>query len=66
MAAFLEVCDVAKAYDGNAVLRSISFAAEAGEYVTILGASGSGKSTLIRILAGFEAPDGGDVLVNGR
>ena len=66
MAAFLEVCDVAKAYDGNAVLRSISFAAVAGEYVTILGASGSGKSTLIRILAGFEAPDGGDVLVNGR
>src|SRR5258708_1486530 len=66
MAAFLDVCDIAKAYDGNAVLRSISFAAEAGEYVTILGASGSGKSTLIRILAGFETPDGGDVLVNGR
>src|SRR5258708_19607408 len=66
MAAFLDVCDIAKAYDGNAVLRSISFAAEAGEYVTILGASGAGKSTLIRILAGFEAPDGGDVLVNGR
>ena len=61
MAAFLEVRQVSKAYGENKVLRSITFAAEKGEYVTILGPSGAGKSTLLRIFAGFEAPDSGDV-----
>src|SRR5262249_53383143 len=66
MAAFLEVRQVGKSFGGNEVLRAVSFAAEEGEYVTILGPSASGKSTLLRILAGFEAPDRGDILLNGR
>jgi ABC-type Fe3+/spermidine/putrescine transport system ATPase subunit len=66
MAAFLEVRKVSKSYGGNEVLRSIAFAAEAREYVTILGSSGAGKSTLLRILAGFATPDSGDILLNGR
>ena len=66
MAAFLEVRQVSKAYGENKVLRSITFAAEKGEYVTILGPSGAGKSTLLRIFAGFEAPDSGDVVLHGR
>jgi ABC-type Fe3+/spermidine/putrescine transport system ATPase subunit len=65
MAAFLEVRQVSKTYSGNAVLRSITFTADAGEYVSMLGPSGAGKSTILRILAGFEAPDSGDVLLNG-
>ena len=66
MAAFLEVRQVSKAYGENKVLRSVSFAAEKGEYVTILGPSGAGKSTLLRILAGFETPGSGDVVLHGR
>lgn len=66
MAAFLEVRQVGKSFGANEVLRAVSFAAEEGEYVTVLGPSGSGKSTLLRILAGFDAPDRGDILLNGR
>src|SRR5258708_7480357 len=66
MAAFPEVRQIGKAFGGNEVLRAVSFAADEGEYVTILGPSGSGKSTLLRILAGFDAADRGDVLLNGR
>ncbi len=66
MPAFLEVRQIAKSYGDNRVLRSIDFVADKGEYVTVLGPSGSGKSTLLRILAGFEAPTAGDILLDGR
>jgi len=48
------------------VLRSVSFVVNVGELVTILGPNGSGKSTLLRLLAGFEAPTGGAIRLEGR
>ena len=47
------------------VLHDLSFAVEAGEFVCLLGPSGGGKSTLLRLLAGLERPDGGEVLLDG-
>lgn len=47
-------------------LRDISLNIGAGEFVCILGPSGCGKSTLLNILAGFERPSSGEVLINGR
>jgi spermidine/putrescine ABC transporter ATP-binding subunit len=47
-------------------LDGVSLAVESGELLTILGPSGSGKTTLLKVVAGFEVPDAGRVLVDGR
>jgi FAD-dependent halogenase len=48
------------------VLEDIAFAMAEGEFVSLVGPSGCGKSTLLNILTGFERPDRGEVLVDGR
>lgn len=48
------------------VLRDISFEVQEGERAAIVGPSGCGKSTLAKILAGYEKPTSGQVLLNGR
>ena len=62
----LEVCDITKTYEGQPLLRGISFSLQGGETMCLLGPSGSGKSTLLRIIAGIEPADGGSVLWEGR
>jgi len=53
--------------DGEvSALEDMSFTVSAGEFVAIVGPSGCGKSTLLKVLAGFEQPDRGDVLIDGR
>ena len=58
--------DVDFAYDERPVLRRISFALGAGEFVGIVGPNGSGKSTLIDLVDGIHQPLSGEVLVKGR
>lgn len=59
--------DVMKSYDGRvAALERLNLEARPGEFLTFLGPSGSGKTTTLMILAGFESPSAGDVLVHGR
>jgi NHLM bacteriocin system ABC transporter ATP-binding protein len=48
------------------VLRDLSFSIKAGEFVAIVGPSGSGKSTVLRMLLGFETPEQGEVLYDGK
>jgi NHLM bacteriocin system ABC transporter ATP-binding protein len=54
------------AADGSPVLDNISLGIAAGEYVAIVGPSGSGKSTLFRLLLGFEKPQTGAILFDGK
>ena len=61
----LEVTDVWKSYAATPVLRGVSLSVEEASLTAILGASGAGKSTLLRVIAGFEAADGGTVSVCG-
>ncbi|GAB3048495.1 ABC transporter ATP-binding protein [Sediminivirga luteola] len=57
---------VTKAFDGRTVLEDISLQLEPGELLTLLGPSGCGKTTALRIIAGFERPDSGRVMLGGR
>jgi ABC-type Fe3+/spermidine/putrescine transport system ATPase subunit len=60
----LDVQHIFKTYDGQLLLKDISFNVDTGETVCLLGASGSGKSTLLRIIAGLEDADSGTVSFN--
>jgi spermidine/putrescine transport system ATP-binding protein len=64
--AFLRLDAVGKRFGQHTVLDSISLDIEQGEFLTLLGESGSGKTTLLRILAGFEEPTAGRVLLEGQ
>ena len=57
---------VSKHYGPQPVLQQVSFAIEPGERVVVLGPSGCGKTTVLRLIAGFEAPDAGQLLLAGR
>jgi ribose transport system ATP-binding protein len=61
----LEVRGVSKRFGGTLALDGVELAVNAGEIHAFLGANGAGKSTLIRILAGVDAADGGEILWHG-
>jgi putative ABC transport system ATP-binding protein len=62
----LEMRHIGKAYaGGRQVLADLSYALGTGEYVAIMGESGVGKSTLLNLIAGLDAPDTGEILING-
>ncbi|MBE6977621.1 MAG: ABC transporter ATP-binding protein [Ruminococcaceae bacterium] len=61
----LEIKQIEKRYGKHQVLRDISFTAEPGTCIGILGANGCGKSTLLSILAGVQKADGGSFLLDG-
>jgi spermidine/putrescine transport system ATP-binding protein len=62
----LEIDNIHKSYEGQPLLKGISFNVEAGETVCLLGSSGSGKSTLLLIIAGLETPEGGRICSDGQ
>jgi putative ABC transport system ATP-binding protein len=62
----LECRKLSKAYgSARVVLAQLDFMLDPGEFVAIMGDSGVGKSTLLNLIAGLDAPDSGDVLIDG-
>lgn len=57
---------VTKRYGGKAAVRDISLEVSRGEYVALVGPSGCGKTTLLRLIAGLEQPDAGEIWLDGR
>ena len=63
----LELKEIKKSFtEGEAVLDNISLEISKGEFITLLGSSGCGKTTTLRIIAGLEQPDAGNVWLDGR
>ncbi len=64
--AYLELHDVTKSFGGPPALDNLRLELGEGEFFTLLGPSGCGKTTALRIVAGFESPDLGQVLLEDR
>lgn len=63
---YVEMRNICKNFDGYEAAKDISFGIEQGKLVALLGPSGSGKTTILRILAGLEHQDSGDVVIEGK
>jgi ABC-type Fe3+/spermidine/putrescine transport system ATPase subunit len=62
----LRVCGLSKSFGTTPAVSDISFEMGVGEVLTLLGPSGCGKSTTLRLVAGLERPDAGEIWVGGR
>ena len=62
----LEVRGLVKRFEAHAAVDDVSFSVAPGSFFSILGPSGCGKTTLLRMIAGFIAPDRGDIAIGGR
>jgi putrescine transport system ATP-binding protein len=62
----LRIDGVVKKFGGFTAVDKLSLDIRAGEFFALLGPSGCGKTTLLRMLAGFETPDAGKILLNGK
>lgn len=62
----LELRNLTRDFASNRVVDGVSLAIEPGELFSLLGPSGCGKTTTLRMIAGFEPPSAGEILLNGR
>ena len=65
MCTMVEIQGVNKHYGDNHVVKDLSLSIQEGEFLTLLGPSGCGKTTTLRMIAGFERPTNGSILVEG-
>src|SRR6202048_4038784 len=65
--ALVRFTGIQKTYDGeHLVVKNLDLGIGKGEFLTLLGPSGSGKTTTLMLLAGFEAPTAGEILLEGK
>lgn len=63
---YVEMRKINKTFDGFQASKDVSFGIEKGRLAALLGPSGSGKTTILRMIAGLDEPDSGDILINGE
>lgn len=63
---FLALTNISKAFGGSVAVHDFNLDVERGEFVSFLGPSGCGKTTTLRMIAGFELPTTGNIVVNGE
>ena len=64
--ALLELKNITRRFGSLEAVKDVTLTIEAGEFFTLLGPSGCGKTTILRMIAGFDAPDEGDILLDGK
>src|SRR5262245_31365253 len=64
--AIVEIKDVSKEFAGTTAVANVSMDIQEGEFFSLLGPSGCGKTTLLRMIAGFEFPSSGQVMISGQ
>ena len=64
--ALLELKNITRRFGSLEAVKDVSLSIDAGEFFTLLGPSGCGKTTILRMIAGFDAPDAGDILLDGK
>ena len=62
----IQLVDVCKQFDGVSIVENMNLYVRKGEFITFLGPSGCGKTTTLRMIAGFEVPTSGQILLNGK
>ena len=64
--AFLDLQHLEKSFGAVRVVKDFTLGVERGEFISLLGPSGCGKTTVLRMVAGFEAPSAGSVVIDGQ
>ncbi len=62
----IELCHVSKRFGKVVAVDDLNLVVEPGDFLTLLGPSGCGKTTVLRMIAGLEEPDAGDILIDGK
>ena len=63
---YIELKNINKRFGNFQASKDICFGIEKGQLVALLGPSGSGKTTILRMIAGLETPDSGEIEIDGR
>src|SRR6476469_4484137 len=63
--ALLEIAGASKRFGATTAVDDVSLSVERGAFYALLGPSGCGKTTLLRVIAGFETPDSGRIVIDG-
>jgi spermidine/putrescine transport system ATP-binding protein len=64
--ALLEIRNITRRFGAFTAVKDVSFTVASGEFFTLLGPSGCGKTTILRMIAGFDLPDAGQILLDGH
>ena len=63
---YIELKNINKSFGSFKASDNVSFGIEKGKLIGLLGPSGSGKTTILRMIAGLEEPDSGEIIIDGR